>query len=129
MVCANHCPQVVAPRSHLILSTLLSAVAGGALAGRVAAVPLDTIQPAILRAPHALLSCQATAVKPDEKRVECRDDVTGSSFSVEYDKLIIATGAVPDKGALIPGMAQMTLALLPRSDFCLRYRCGTTQRR
>ena len=41
------------------------------------------------------LSCRAEEIDVDDKKVKVRNTKTGESFTLDYDKLVIATGSIP----------------------------------
>ena len=70
------------------------------------------------------VNSEVTAIQPKTKTVDFVDVVTGEKGSMEYDKLIIATGATPRKPP-IPGIdleGVTTLQSLPDADYLRKVR-------
>lgn len=57
------------------------------------------------RGMRVLLHCEATEIDRNKKAVKVRNLITGETLEVEYDKLVIATGASPIIPANIPGVS------------------------
>lgn len=92
----------VSPRNHMVFTPLLASTCVGTLEFRSVAEPIARIQPAISREPGSyffLANC--TGISADKHMVHCETVTDGEqtldpwSFTVSYDKLVIALGAVP----------------------------------
>jgi NADH dehydrogenase len=99
---------IVSPRSSMLYTPLLPEVAAGAIEPRHVAVPLRAM------CPHAdLLLGSAVSLDPERRAVSVQSDA--GSFSVEYERLVIALGAVtrmPD----VPGLRSHALELKDLGD-------------
>ncbi|XP_028753074.1 internal alternative NAD(P)H-ubiquinone oxidoreductase A1, mitochondrial-like [Neltuma alba] len=92
----------VSPRNHMVFTPLLASTCVGTLEFRSVAEPIARIQPAISREPGSyffLSNC--TGISADKHMVHCETVTDGEqalepwSFTVSYDKLVIALGAQP----------------------------------
>ncbi|ERN05266.1 hypothetical protein AMTRI_Chr08g166780 [Amborella trichopoda] len=92
----------ISPRNHMVFTPLLASTCVGTLEFRSVAEPIGRIQPAISNAPNSyffLATCKG--IDTDNHVVHCESVTDGSksqiiepwSFTVPYDKLVIASGA------------------------------------
>lgn len=84
--------QVVSPRNHMVFTPLLTSACVGTLDLRSVAVSVMSLQKRLKDPSNNYLLGSAQNVDPAKKTVHCKDE-DGTTFSVEYDKLVIATGS------------------------------------
>jgi NADH dehydrogenase FAD-containing subunit len=78
---------VVSPTNHFVFTPLLPSASVGTLEGRVIQEPIRSVL-----GPHGhYLHAKARSLLPDQKLVVC-EAVNQQSFTVPYDKLVIAVG-------------------------------------
>ncbi|KAH9578226.1 FAD/NAD(P)-binding domain [Trypanosoma melophagium] len=96
--------QVLSLRNHHVFTPLLPQTTTGTLEFRAVCEPISRIQPALAELPHRFYRCFVYGVNFDEKEVNCvgvgvvdaSSKVPVQTFSVKYDKLILAHGARPN---------------------------------
>lgn len=108
---------MVSPTNHFLFTPLLPSAAVGTVELR------SILEPVRRRRPWVdLLEATAESLDLAARRVECRSAVSGETFGVGFDRLLIAVGsAVADYG--VPGVAEHALALKTATDArALRHR-------
>ena len=94
---------IVNPSNYMLYTPLLPEAAAGTIEPRHVTVPLRTM------APHAdLLMGSAVALDPEKRTVQVESEA--GSFTVEYEELVVALGAVtrmPD----VPGLREHALSV------------------
>ena len=96
--------DVVSPRNHMVFTPLLPQSVTGTLDPHAVTVPIRELQPRLSDPTNHYYTAAALEVRPDERRVLCRGTAEGvgwsstkcrggNEFWLEYDRLIIATGA------------------------------------
>ena len=99
---------IVNPTNFMLYTPLLPEAAAGSVEPRHVTVPLRTM------CPHAdLLLGAAVALDPERRIVQVQSDA--GSFSVSFDELVVALGAVTRMPA-IPGLRERALCLKDLSD-------------
>lgn len=101
---------LVSPRNYFLFTPLLPSAVSGTVE------PRSILEPARRRLRHSeVLDAEAVSFDGRRRRVTCRSQVTGETFEVPFDLLVIAVGArVDDYG--IPGVAEHTLQLADVED-------------
>jgi NADH:ubiquinone reductase (H+-translocating) len=92
---------IVSPDSAMLYTPMLPEVAAGAIEARHVVVPLREM------CPHAEV-IRGRAVALDEERQTVRVETEVGEVDVEYERLVVALGAVP-RELPIPGLAEHTL--------------------
>ena len=96
--------DVVSPRNHMVFTPLLPQAVTGTIDPHAVAVPIREVQPMLRDPANHYYTAEAVEVHPDERRVLCRGTAEGvgwstsscrggNEFFLEYDRLVIATGA------------------------------------
>ena len=98
--------QWISPRNHMVFTPLLASTAVGTLEFRSVALPVREIQSALAWPQNNYICASATSINPNKKQVECESQ-DGVRFAVDYDQLVIATGAAGSTFN-IPGVEQHT---------------------
>eukprot|EP00249_Psilotum_nudum_P010650 c22678_g1_i1 orf=372-1991(-) len=87
----------ISPRNHMVFTPLLASTCVGTLEFRSVAEPVSRIQPALSSSPNSYFFIgRCLNVDKDNHQVHCvaeGDKEKGQTFSVAYDKLVIAAGA------------------------------------
>ena len=96
--------QCISPRNHMVFTPLLASTAVGTLEFRSIALPVRDIQSALAWPQNAMITADATSINTDEHELMCKS-ADGFSFAVQYDQLVIATGAAGSTFG-IPGVEQ-----------------------
>jgi NADH:ubiquinone reductase (non-electrogenic) len=104
---------VVSPRNHMVFTPLLPQTTVGTLDFRSVAVSMRNIQPALYEAPNYFYNAKAISVDRENQTVLC--DSEGSQFKVDYDQLVVATGAAGSTFG-IPGVTEHAHFLRDVSD-------------
>jgi NADH:ubiquinone reductase (H+-translocating) len=99
---------IVSPDSAMLYTPLLPEVAAGAVEARHVVVPLREM------CPHAEV-IRGRAVALDEERQTVRVETEVGEVDVEYERLVVALGAVP-RELPIPGLAEHTLQFKALGD-------------
>lgn len=101
---------LITPRNYFLFTPLLPSAVTGTVEVR------SILEPARRRLRGVrVLEAFAETVDFEQRRVSCRGAVSGESFSVPFDVLVIAVGAaVADYG--VPGVAEHTLKLASVED-------------
>ncbi|KAG8348759.1 putative NADH dehydrogenase [Trypanosoma vivax] len=110
--------QVLSTRNHHILTPLLPQTTTGTLEFRAVCEPITRIQPALAQRPNRFSRCLVYGVNFDKKEVNCVSvgsaNITSmapvSTFTVSYDKLVLAHGAQPSTFG-VPGAVEHALFL------------------
>lgn len=108
---------MVSPTNHFLFTPLLPSSAVGTVELRSILEPVRRRRPWV-----RLYEGTAEAIDFEARRVDCRSAVSSESFSLPYDRLVIAVGAaVADYG--VPGVAEHALRLKTAADArALRHR-------
>ncbi|MCO5597054.1 hypothetical protein L7F22_051128 [Adiantum nelumboides] len=99
---SSHCDIVcISPRNHMVFTPLLASTCVGTLEFRSVAEPIARIQSALSNSPNSYFFLgRCICIDPKKHEVYCVAQENGSqtlekpkTFSVPYDKLVIASGA------------------------------------
>ncbi|MCO5560181.1 hypothetical protein L7F22_013789 [Adiantum nelumboides] len=98
---SSHCDIVcISPRNHMVFTPLLASTCVGTLEFRSVAEPIARIQSALSNSPNSYFFLgRCVSIDPKKHEVYCVAQENGSqtlekrTFSVPYDKLVIASGA------------------------------------
>ncbi|KAK7194032.1 NADH dehydrogenase [Novymonas esmeraldas] len=110
--------QVISTRNHMVFTPLLPQTTTGTLEFRSVCEPITNIQPALAKLPHRFFRSVIYDVDFEKKLVQCvgvgvvggSENVPVSTFSVQYDYLIMAHGARPNTFN-IPGVEEKAFFL------------------
>ncbi|KAG5490694.1 hypothetical protein JKF63_00816 [Porcisia hertigi] len=110
--------QVISNRNHMVFTPLLPQTTTGTLEFRSVCEPITNIQPSLANPPHRFIRSVIYDVDFDKKLVQCvgvgvvggSENVPVNTFSVEYDYLIMAYGALPNTFN-IPGVEEKAFFL------------------
>ena len=84
--------SIVSPRNHMVMTPLLASTTTGTLDCRSVCVSLREIQPGLQLPDNHYYPATARAVDTEAKAILCEGE-DGRAFEVDYDTLVIATGA------------------------------------
>ena len=99
---------IVNPANYMLYTPLLPEAAAGTIEPRHVTVPLRTM------APHAdLLLGSAVAIDPERRAVQVESEA--GSFTVEYEELVVALGAVT-RMPNVPGLREHALGVKDVAD-------------
>ena len=101
---------VISPRNHFLFTPLLPSTTVGTIEFRSIIEPVRTSRSMI-----RYYQATCTAIDARERTVRCSSPLDGSTFSVRYDKLVVAPGASVNTYG-IPGVSEHALALKELSD-------------
>jgi NADH:ubiquinone reductase (non-electrogenic) len=101
---------VVSPRNHFLFTPLLPSTTVGTIEFRSIIEPIRHARKELV-----FYHAEATEVRPQERTVECRGAADGASFTVPYDILVIAVGAVSNTFE-VPGVAEHAFFLKELND-------------
>jgi len=96
--------DVVSPRNHMVFTPLLPQSVTGTIDPHAVTVPIREVQPRLRDPSNHYYTASALEVRPEERRVLCQGTAEGvgwsstscrggNKFWLEYDRLVIATGA------------------------------------
>ena len=103
---------VVSPRNHFLFTPLLNSTTVGTLEFRSI---IEPIRNARFRDDHHFQLSKAIGLRPDEKKLICRADLSGKEYDLEYDKLVIAVGCASNTFG-ISGVKQHTFFMKEIAD-------------
>lgn len=89
---SNMALSIVSPRNHMVMTPLLASTTTGTLDCRSVCVSLREIQPGLQLPDNHYYPATARAVDTEAKAILCEGE-DGRAFEVDYDTLVIATGA------------------------------------
>jgi NADH:ubiquinone reductase (non-electrogenic) len=101
---------VVSPRNHFLFTPLLPSTTVGTIEFRSIIEPIRHA-----RKDLSFYHASAVAIHPEQQMVDCRGVGDARTFSVPYDLLVIAVGAVSNTFD-VPGVAQYALFLKELND-------------
>jgi len=101
---------VISPRNHFLFTPLLPSTTVGTIEFRSI---IESIR--VSRAGFRYYQATCIAISPEERTLECEEDLGGRRFAQKYDVLVIAVGAANNTYS-VPGVEQHALFLKGLSD-------------
>lgn len=80
---------VVSPRNHFLFTPLLNSTTVGTLEFRSIIEPIRNTK---FRDDHHFQLSAAVGLKPGNKKLICKAEISGKEYELDYDKLVIAVG-------------------------------------
>ena len=103
---------VVSPRNHFLFTPLLNSTTVGTLEFRSIIEPVRNSK---FRDDHHFQLSKAVALKPDEKCLVCKTELTDNEYELTYDYLVISVGCISNTFG-IPGVQEYAYFLKEISD-------------
>lgn len=96
---------IVSPRNHFLFTPLLPSTTVGTVEFRSIIEPIRKARSGI-----DYLQASCTGIDPDNRTIECRGTAADRTFTIHYDALVIAVGAINNTFG-VPGVEEHTLFL------------------